>query len=245
MLRSPSPTRVGYPILLKAAAGGGGRGMVRVDSPGELAAMFGTASGEAAAAFGDGRMYVERYVENARHVEVQLLGDHHGGIVHLGDRDCSTQRRFQKLGRGGARHGAVRRSPPTPRRRRRRARTPSRLPRGGDRRVPRRSRSQRVLVPRDQHQSAGRAPGHRDGDRRRHRARAAPYCRRRTAEFQPGRTWRSAVMPSNAASTPNRSPTAFSRHRARSPGGIHRQATMSASTATPSSATRSRRTTTR
>ncbi len=88
---------LGYPILLKAAAGGGGRGMVRVDSPGELATMFGTASGEAAAAFGDGRMYVERYVENARHVEVQLLGDHHGGIVHLGDRDCSTQRRFQKL----------------------------------------------------------------------------------------------------------------------------------------------------
>jgi acetyl-CoA carboxylase biotin carboxylase subunit len=89
--------RVGYPVLLKAAAGGGGRGMVRVDDPGELAAVFGTAAGEAEAAFGDGRMYVERYVEHARHVEVQLLGDHHGGIVHLGDRDCSTQRRFQKL----------------------------------------------------------------------------------------------------------------------------------------------------
>ena len=88
---------VGYPILLKAAAGGGGRGMVRVDGADELAARFGTASSEAEAAFGDGRMYVERYVENARHVEVQLLGDHHGSIVHLGDRDCSTQRRFQKL----------------------------------------------------------------------------------------------------------------------------------------------------
>ena len=88
---------VGYPILLKAAAGGGGRGMVRVDGPSELAARFGTASSEAAAAFGDGRMYVERYVQNARHVEVQLLGDHHGSLVHLGDRDCSTQRRFQKL----------------------------------------------------------------------------------------------------------------------------------------------------
>jgi acetyl-CoA carboxylase biotin carboxylase subunit len=88
---------VGYPVLLKAAAGGGGRGMVRVDGTGELAARFATASAEAEAAFGDGRMYVERYVDNARHVEVQLLGDHHGGIVHLGDRDCSTQRRFQKL----------------------------------------------------------------------------------------------------------------------------------------------------
>jgi acetyl-CoA carboxylase biotin carboxylase subunit len=88
---------VGYPVLIKAAAGGGGRGMVRVDGPDDLVARFGGASSEAAAAFGDGRMYVERYVENARHVEVQLLGDHHGNLVHLGDRDCSTQRRFQKL----------------------------------------------------------------------------------------------------------------------------------------------------
>ena len=88
---------VGYPILLKAAAGGGGRGMVRVDGADDLVALFGTASREADAAFGDGRLYVERYVEHARHVEVQLLGDEHGSIVHLGDRDCSTQRRFQKL----------------------------------------------------------------------------------------------------------------------------------------------------
>ena len=88
---------IGYPILLKAAAGGGGRGMVRVDGLDELVALFGTASREADAAFGDGRLYVERYVEHARHVEVQLLGDQHGSIVHLGDRDCSTQRRFQKL----------------------------------------------------------------------------------------------------------------------------------------------------
>lgn len=88
---------IGFPILLKAAAGGGGRGMVRVDDIDELADRFTGASTEAAAAFGDGRMYVERYLDNARHVEVQLLGDHHGHIVHLGDRDCSTQRRFQKL----------------------------------------------------------------------------------------------------------------------------------------------------
>ena len=88
---------VGYPVLLKAAAGGGGRGMVRVDGSDELVALVGTASREADAAFGDGRLYVERYVEHARHVEVQLLGDEHGNIVQLGDRDCSTQRRFQKL----------------------------------------------------------------------------------------------------------------------------------------------------
>jgi len=71
--------------------------MVRVDGPAELATTFAVASSEAEAAFGDGRIYVERYVENARHVEVQLLADQHGCVVHLGDRDCSTQRRFQKL----------------------------------------------------------------------------------------------------------------------------------------------------
>jgi acetyl-CoA carboxylase biotin carboxylase subunit len=88
---------VGYPVVLKAAAGGGGRGMVLVDDPAQLAARFGPAAREAQAAFGDGRMYVERLIENARHVEVQLLGDRYGAVVHLGDRDCSTQRRFQKV----------------------------------------------------------------------------------------------------------------------------------------------------
>jgi len=88
---------VGFPILLKAAAGGGGRGMVRIDHAGELPERFAIASREAAAAFGDARLYIERYISNARHVEVQLLGDRYGNIVHLGDRDCSTQRRFQKL----------------------------------------------------------------------------------------------------------------------------------------------------
>ena len=98
MPRSRVADAVGYPILLKAAAGGGGRGMVRVDEPGRARSdVRHRHRARRDAAFGDGRMYVERYVENARHVEVQLLGDHHGGIVHLGDRDCSTQRRFQKL----------------------------------------------------------------------------------------------------------------------------------------------------
>jgi acetyl-CoA carboxylase, biotin carboxylase subunit len=88
---------IGFPVLLKAAAGGGGRGMVRADDPAELATRFAVASSEALSAFGDGRLYVERFVENARHVEVQLLADTHGNIVHLGDRDCSLQRRFQKV----------------------------------------------------------------------------------------------------------------------------------------------------
>lgn len=88
---------IGFPVLLKAAAGGGGRGMVRVGDDTELIERFDAASNEALAAFGDGRLYVERFVEHARHVEVQLLGDSHGNLVHLGHRDCSAQRRYQKV----------------------------------------------------------------------------------------------------------------------------------------------------
>ena len=89
--------RVGYPVLLKAAAGGGGRGMVRVDRGEDLCTAFENASREAQAAFGDGSLFVERYVGNARHVEVQILADMFGTVVHLGERDCSSQRRYQKL----------------------------------------------------------------------------------------------------------------------------------------------------
>ncbi|MEX2289013.1 MAG: acetyl-CoA carboxylase biotin carboxylase subunit [Mycobacteriales bacterium] len=89
--------RVGYPVVLKAAAGGGGRGMVLVEGPEGLAQSFENASREAQAAFGDGRMYLERFITRARHVEVQVLADQHGNVVHLGERDCSAQRRYQKL----------------------------------------------------------------------------------------------------------------------------------------------------
>ena len=89
--------RIGYPVLLKAAAGGGGRGMRRVDSAADLSEAWSAASGEARQAFGDGRLFVERYVRRARHVEVQVLADRHGNVVHLGERDCSLQRRYQKL----------------------------------------------------------------------------------------------------------------------------------------------------
>jgi acetyl-CoA carboxylase, biotin carboxylase subunit len=88
---------VGYPVLLKAVAGGGGRGMRRVDSPDRLAEAYALASGEAEAAFGDGSMYVEKVVAPARHVEIQVLGDSHGGVLTLGERECSIQRRHQKL----------------------------------------------------------------------------------------------------------------------------------------------------
>jgi len=88
---------IGYPVVLKAAAGGGGRGMVLVAEAAALPAAFEAASEEARLAFGDGRMYLERFVTRARHVEVQVLADAHGGVVHLGERDCSAQRRYQKL----------------------------------------------------------------------------------------------------------------------------------------------------
>ena len=88
--------RIGYPVLVKAAGGGGGRGLRVVSDPGRLAEAVAVASAEAQAAFSDPRVYLERYVSPARHVEVQLLGDGEN-VIHLGDRDCSVQRRYQKL----------------------------------------------------------------------------------------------------------------------------------------------------
>lgn len=89
--------RIGYPVLLKAAAGGGGRGMVIAHNGEEAEAGFHRASAEAAAAFGDGTLFMERFVPEARHVEVQLMGDGKGQVLHFGERDCSVQRRYQKL----------------------------------------------------------------------------------------------------------------------------------------------------
>jgi acetyl-CoA carboxylase biotin carboxylase subunit len=88
---------LGFPVLLKAAGGGGGRGMRLVKSGGELPGAIAAARVEATQAFGDGRLFVERFVQRARHVEVQVLADEHGNVIHLGHRDCSLQRRYQKL----------------------------------------------------------------------------------------------------------------------------------------------------
>jgi len=88
---------VGYPVILKAAAGGGGRGMRIVDGPETIAGQLSTASNEADSAFGDGSIYLEKYLLEPRHVEFQVFGDRHGTVVHLGERECSIQRRHQKL----------------------------------------------------------------------------------------------------------------------------------------------------
>jgi acetyl-CoA carboxylase, biotin carboxylase subunit len=89
--------QVGYPVIIKASAGGGGRGMRIVRSEQDLAGLYRQAQQEAAAAFGNGDLYMEKYVEHPRHIEFQILGDEHGNVVSLGERECSIQRRHQKL----------------------------------------------------------------------------------------------------------------------------------------------------
>ncbi len=98
MTTDPSKAhRVGYPLLIKAAAGGGGKGMRIVESKKALKESMITAQREAKAGFGDDRIFIERYVASSRHIEIQILGDNHGNIVHLGERECSIQRRHQKI----------------------------------------------------------------------------------------------------------------------------------------------------
>ena len=88
---------IGYPVIIKAVAGGGGRGMRVVRAPDELPQLLRMATREAEAAFGNGDVYIEKYLDNPRHIEFQIIGDHHGNLVHLGERECSIQRRHQKL----------------------------------------------------------------------------------------------------------------------------------------------------
>ncbi len=89
--------QIGFPVILKAAAGGGGRGMKIIAAPRDMRPLFASAAAEARTAFGDDTLYLEKFIANARHIEVQLLGDSYGNVIHLGERDCSLQRRHQKV----------------------------------------------------------------------------------------------------------------------------------------------------
>ena len=162
--RSRRPTAIGYPVLLKASAGGGGKGMRIARDADGCREAFERASGEALASFGDGRVFVERFIERPRHIEIQVLGDEHGNVVHLGERECSIQRRYQKVieeapspfvdedtrAAMGAQAVAL-------------ARAVGYVVRGHGRDD--RRRAAQLLLPRDEHAASGRAPGHRAGDR--------------------------------------------------------------------------------
>ena len=177
--------QIGYPVLLKAAAGGGGKGMRRVDSEGQLESAMRDAANEAERAFGSGEVYLEKLIERPRHIEVQVLGDEHGHLIHLGERECSIQRRHQKV---------VEESPSPlvlakPDLREKIGDAALRIARTAnyfERRHPRVScRSAReFLFPRNEYAPSGGASGHRMGDGYRSRSLADPHRGRRTAPDQ-------------------------------------------------------------
>ena len=202
-------SEIGYPVAVKAAGGGGGKGFRVALGEGELEARSRAPRAKAKNSSATRTVYLERYLPDPRHIEVQVLADAHGNVVHLGERDCSIQRRHQKL---------IEESPAPPwivdgALRERigtiadRGRARRRLSRRRNGRGP--ARRWRVLLPRDEHARAGRALRDRDDDRDRHRqerasaSRPASRCRSRR------RTWCCAGTRSNAGSTPRTPPPRF------------------------------------
>ena len=171
---------IGFPVLIKASAGGGGKGMRRVDERRDFAAALASCQREAKSAFGDDRVLVEHYVLKPRHIEIQVFADSHGGCVHLFERDCSVQRRHQKVIEEAPAPGMTARAPRGDGRGRRRGREGGRLRRRRHGRVHRPSRRP-LLLHGDEHAAAGRAPGDRDDHRPRPGRVAAPRRRRRAA----------------------------------------------------------------
>ena len=205
-------------MLIKAAAGGGGRGMRVARNDISLQAGLKAARQEAEAAFKDGSVYLEKYIEQPRHVEVQILGDRHGNVVHLWERDCSLAAPASEARRGIAGPEPARRGP-----RGRSATPPSAWSRRPATTTPAPASScvdkdNKLLLHRGQRPHPGRAPGHRAGHRHRPGARADPHRRRRAAAVSQQKTSCSAASPSSAASTPRIPPPTSGRR----PGTITR-----------------------
>ena len=163
--------RIGYPVMLKAAAGGGGKGMKRCDRAEDFGKLWQTAKRESASAFGDDRIYLEKFLEKPRHVEVQVFADEHGNVVHMGERECSVQRRHQKIVEespsavvDAAMRAAMGKVAVEA------ARAVGYVGAGTVELLV--DASGELLLPGDEHPPAGRAPGHRDGHR--HRPGPAP-----------------------------------------------------------------------
>ena len=207
---------IGYPVLIKAAAGGGGKGMRVCRDESTLSAALQAARNEAEAAFKNASVYLEKFIDRPRHVEVQILADTSGNIVHCWDRDCSLQRRHQKLveespaptlAPGGPSPPGRRRGPVGPRRR---------LRQRGYVRVFGRRREQ-LLFHRGQRAHPGRTPRYRDGHRHRPGQTANQDRLRPSPAVRSGRHRRSRTLRSNAGSIPKIPTTIFVHRRAGSP----------------------------
>ena len=188
----------GLPVAIKAAFGGGGRGLKVARTLEEIPELYDSAVREAVAAFGRGECFVERYLDKPRHVETQCLADTHGNVVVVSTRDCSLQRRHQKLVEEAPApfltdDAGGRAATAPPRRSCARPATSAPAPASSS------SAGRHDLLPRGQHPPAGRAPGHRGGHRHRPRPRDVPHRRRRGARLR--RPRRCAATPSSSAST--------------------------------------------